>query len=76
MKQHFAIFDFNGKSYPITNCVWNNRGRLMLVVASTPYERGVSNMDFPFTVVESNEHEIRLVGLENEKFTAKIKILV
>lgn len=73
MKQQFAIFDFDGKSYPITQCHWNSwNGQLMLVVASLPYERDKSNMDFGFSVVKIDEDVIFLEGVQNKKFTAKI----
>lgn len=75
MKQLFAIFDFDGKSYPVTNCVWNYcSGELTTVIASTPYNREQSAMDFVFDVVAIDEHEILLEGVQNKKFTAKIRL--
>lgn len=73
MKQQFAIFDFDGKSYPVTKCIWNSwDGKLAQVVAETPYDTAKSKMDFVFDVVSIDKHEILLELIGNKKFTAKI----
>lgn len=73
MKQQFAIFDFDGKSYPITQCRWNSwDGQLSMVVVEIPYDKAKSKLDFVFDVVNVADHEILLELTGNKKFTAKI----
>jgi hypothetical protein len=75
MRQPTVVLDMDGKSYPVIKLDWSHYdGKLVSVVATTPYAPFHQRMDMLFKVGESGDGIIRLWGVHNPNFTAVLML--